>query len=238
MALDAPTTPPSQQWLADARPPIRLWYGLLLLPILAVLAFAIFQPIQVLPRIGLAPAFAFTDQDGNRMTNEDLRGSLVLYHFTYTGCGEACAPSTVAMQAAQRALAEVETGDIPVKLVTVSFDPERDTPTALRAYADTLGVSTLEWSFVTGDPAQLKNVIGGGFRVYYQQQADGSYAFDPVFALVDGWGILRSVYRTATPDPTLVARDVRLIVQEVENSSGMNRYAYEAAHLFMCYPKY
>ena len=60
---------------------------------------------------------------------------------------------------------------------------------------------------------------------------------DPVFALVDGWGVLRAVYRTATPDVEILKRDLRLVVQEVQNSTGVNRYAYEAAHLFLCYPK-
>ena len=48
--------------------------GVVLLAILSVAAFAVFQPIKVLPRIRLAPGFILTDQDGQRLTNEDLRG--------------------------------------------------------------------------------------------------------------------------------------------------------------------
>ncbi|HXF61007.1 MAG TPA: hypothetical protein VNK95_05280, partial [Caldilineaceae bacterium] len=93
------------------------------------------------------------------------------------------------------------------------------------------------WRFITGKPEQLKTVIGGGFGVYYNRNDDGSYTFDPVFVLVDGWGIQRAVYRTPTPDPAILARDVGLLVREAQNSRGINRYAYEAAHLFLCYPK-
>lgn len=227
-------------WVADAQPPSRLWLALLALPIvlaaLGAIAFAVLQPIQVLPRIALAPGYAFIDQDGKRLTSEDLRGSLVVYNFTYTGCGEGCPQTGPAMQQIQAALEEVDTDGIPLRFVTISFDPERDTPDRLRAYAESLHADTDRWRFVTGDPTMLKNVIGGGFRTYYNREADGRFVFDPVFTLVDGWGILRATYRTAAPDPDILRRDVGLIMQEVRNRDGVNRVAYEAAHLFMCYP--
>lgn len=227
-------------WVADARPPSRLWIALLVAPVLlaalGAIAFAVFQPIQVLPRIALAPGFSFVDQDGNRLTNEDLRGSLVFYNFTYTGCGEGCPHTSLAMRDLQELVAGLDTDGLPVRFVTLSFDPEHDTPAQLRAYADRLGADTTQWHFATGDPSMLKNVIGGSFRTYYNRDDDGSFTFDPVFTLVDGWGILRATYRTAAPDPAIIARDVALIVDEARNRDGVNRYAYEAAHLFMCYP--
>jgi protein SCO1/2 len=227
-------TPP---WSADLRPPKRLWIVLLAKPILAVMAFTIFQPIQVLPRIALAPGYSFMDQDGNRLTSEDLRGSLVVYSFTYTRCVAPCPDTTAALADLQNALADVDTGGIPLRFVTISVDPDHDTPAQLAAFAARYRADTSRWHFVTGAPDQLKNVIGAGFRAYYTQRPDGTFTVDPVFALVDGWGILRATYRTATPDPAILQRDVRLVVQEANNSEGVNRYAYEAAHLFLCYPK-
>jgi protein SCO1/2 len=224
-------------WLGDHRPPAHLVILLLAVPIIAVMAFVIFQPIKVLPRISLAPAFTLTDQDGQRLTSEELRGRLVLYNFTYTGCAPPCPQTSDDMRQLQQQLTEVETGGLPLELVTISFDPARDTPDRLRAYADGLGADTRTWRFVTGEPAQLKNIIGGGFGIYYNGDENGNYTFDPVFVLVDGWGMVRAVYRTPNLDLGIVARDLRLIVQEVRNSQGVNRYAYEAAHLFLCYPK-
>ena len=80
-------------------------------------------------------------------------------------------------------------------------------------------------------------MIGGGFSTYFNQDEKGNFTVDPVFVLVDGWGIQRAVYRTPTPDVETLQRDLRLVVQEARNSTGVNRYAYEAAHLFLCYPK-
>lgn len=215
-----------------------LLYTLLASPLIALLAFVLIQPIKVLPRISLAPGFSFTDQEGNRLTNEDLRGSLTLYTFTYTNCGEDCAQTGPSMKAIQDAIVDVDTGNIPVQLVTISFDPERDTPEALRAYAESLGADTGNWHFVTGTPERLKNVIGGGFSTFYEQREDGSFEFYPTFVLVDGWGIMRARYRTVAPDTEIIQRDLALLTKEINNSKGTSRFAYEAAHLFLCYPDY
>jgi protein SCO1/2 len=84
---------------------------------------------------------------------------------------------------------------------------------------------------------QLKQIIGGGFGVYYTASEDGSFVFDPTFVLVDGAGIVRARYRGETLNLTTLQRDIKLIAQEAQNSDGAMRLAYEAAHLFLCYPK-
>ncbi|MCB0107259.1 MAG: SCO family protein [Caldilineaceae bacterium] len=221
----------------------RSWYWMFLLgiPVLAILAFAIFQPIVVLPRMGLGPGFGLTEGSGQRLTNEDLRGTIVLYNFTYTSCATPCPQTTPVMAEIHDLLDEMNLQTIPVALVTISFDPERDGPTVLSAYAqrfiDSADRAAAPWYFVTGDPLPLKYVIGGGFGSYYQANNDGTFTFDPTFVLVDGAGIIRAKYRTATPDIATMQRDIELVAKEAVESTGATRLAYEAAHLFLCYPK-
>jgi protein SCO1/2 len=197
-----------------------------------------FQPIQVLPKISLGPGYILTDQNGEMFTHEDMRGSIVLYNFTYSGCeAPDCLETSSVMQEVQARLDEVDTGGIPVHMVTISFDPERDTPEALQAYAQELGADTDTWSFLTGSPERLKWAIGGGFSVYFNKKEDGAFTFDPAFMLVDGVGILRSEYRTDRPDVDTILRDIRLVAEEVANRQGVGNLAYDAAHLFLCYPR-
>lgn len=213
------------------------------IPVIAILAFAIFQPILVLPRMGLGPGFALSDATGQRLTNEDLRGSITLYNFTYTNCTAPCPQTAQQMAEIHRALDAMETRDIPIQLVTISFDPERDTPERLQAFAGQFAgnSSTVQerfpWHFVTGEALPLKYIIGGGFGSYYTTNEDGSITFDPTFVLVDGAGIIRAKYRTATPDLAIVQRDIELVATEAVESTGATKLAYEAAHLFLCYPK-
>jgi protein SCO1 len=197
--------------------------------------FAIAQPVKVLPRMALAPGYSLTDQNGQRFTSEDVRGSLVLYTFAYTGCGEACAAVHRTMRELAGHVDELDAGGVPVRLVTVSIDPERDTPAALRTAAPALGADGVLWRFATGDAALVKQVVGAGFGVYFEPTADGPVRFDPVFVLVDGWGITRAVHRIGVPDAEVLASQIRRLGDEIRASTGVARYAYEAAHLFSCY---
>ena len=213
-------------------------YGLLILLIVSAFAFKIFQPIQVLPRITLAPAFTLIDQDGERLTSEDLRGQIVLYTFTYTSCVEPCFNIDKTMQEVQARLNEVNLNGIKITFVTISFDPKRDTPSILKSYAESTGADTAHWKFATiTDQTLLKTIIGSGFETYYEQKPDGSFAFDPVFILVDGWGVMRGEYRYQTEISTAdrILRHLSVLTDEVQNSKGSAKLAYEAAHLFLCY---
>jgi protein SCO1 len=215
-------------------------YGLIGLVVLAALAFKIFQPVQVVPRIRLAPGFSLIDQDGERLTNEDLRGRFVLYNFIYTRCPEPCGDLNQTMLEIQARIDEVELGDIDIQFVSISFDPEHDTPELMREYAASLGANPAKWSFVTTaapDDTLLKAIIGGGFEAYYNQNEDGSFSFDPKFVLVDGWGIIRGEYRyqTQVPDTDRILRHIGVLAEEVRNSQGSASLAYEAAHYFLCY---
>jgi len=206
--------------------------------VLSGLLFAIFQPIKVLPRVRLAPGFALIDQNGERLTNEALRGQIVLYNFTYTRCSEACVGMNNTMQEVVNRVKDIDLGGVPFTLVTISFDPEFDTPEVLKNYAASLGADPAHWHFATlKDTTLLKTIIGGGFEAYYEPQSDGTFKFSPTFVLVDGWGIVRGQYRyeTLTPDSERIARHVGVLVEEVQKSIGAARFAYEAAHLFLCY---
>jgi len=213
-------------------------YVILALVVVSAFAFKIFQPIKVLPRMQLAPAFNLIKQDGTSFTSEDLRGKFVIYNFIYTNCPSPCYNLDKTMQEIQSRLGEVELDGIEVAFVTISFDPDRDTADALNVHAESLQANTDKWSFATTtNKSLLKTIIGSGFETYYEDKADGTFAFDPSFVLVDGWGIVRAEYRyhTEVSDADRIIRHLGVLADEVRNSSGTAKLAYEAAHLFLCY---
>ncbi len=225
--------------------PIHLLYALLAFIIVSILSFSIFKPIKVLPRVSLAPGYALTNQDNELRTSEDYRGKLTLYTFTYTNCDGDCPEVNSQMQEMRTILEESASDSVDYALVSVSLDPERDTPEALSLFAEPYldaGESKVSWDFITGDPLHMKYMTGGGFKLFYEpvtsptSENDYEISFYPRFVLVDGWGIIRAEYRTDTLNYEEVLEDIQYLTDEIENSQGAAKYAYEAAHLFRCYP--
>ena len=213
----------------------RIIIGIVLVITILLGGFTTIKPVVVLPRIGLAPGFNLVDQAGEQISNEHLRGGIALYNFTYADCDGDCPQTSPLMAEVQEGVMALETNGIPVHLVTMTIDPENDSVEKMATYADQFNANPDIWHFVTGNPVQIKSVIGGGFSTYYSQKEDG-IVFDPAFMLVDGNGILRAEYRTAVPDTDILLRDINLLVEEAHNSVGAQKLAYEAAHLFLCYP--
>lgn len=214
------------------------FYSLLAILVLSAFAFKVFQPIQVLPRMQLSPAFSLVDQDNHRVTSEDLRGRFVLFNFSYTNCAAPCYGMNDTIQEVQSRLDEVDLGVTEVSFVTISFDPDRDTPSEMKEYVSAMNSDIPDWSLATTTNKDLlKVIIGSGFETYYEDNGDGTFKFDPTFVLVDGWGVVRAEYRYAT-EVTFADRILRhlgVLADEVQNSKGSAKLAYEAAHLFLCY---
>lgn len=218
---------------------VRWWQiaaGVVGVLVVGLILFVTIQPIKVLPRMTLAPGVSLVDTQGKALTTGDLLGSVVLYNFTYTGCAEPCAETGALTAVLQEALRGFDRQGIPVQLVTVSFDPARDTPEVLGRWADAHGADPALWRVATGEADALKMMIGRGFATWYTQDGEGAFQFDPTFVLVDGEGFLRARYDAATMTPEIFLRDIALIVNEAKNSSGASKLVYEAAHLFLCYP--
>lgn len=215
-------------------------YSLLALLVLGVISFAVFRPILVLPRIRLAPGFVFNNQNGEIVTNEDFRGQFTLYSFTYTQCEQdGCPLSAAQINEVHQVLNEIVPADMEFGLVTISIDPEQDTADVLAKHMDTLDTAenaAVPWVFASGETLRTKYVVGGGFRVYYDQDGSTGMRFTPRYVLVDPSGIIRAEYGTAALDFDILHRDIDLLAEEMRNSDGLGRYGYEAAHLFVCYP--
>jgi protein SCO1/2 len=232
--LDVPAAPGGLSLRTRALLLSGLALGLAVLVL--ALWFVIGRPVKVLPRIVPLPAFALADQYGLPINSSDLAGRTAFVNFTYTGCGEPCAAQRSALVALREQLrAEGRLGR-DVIFLTVSFDPARDTPEALQIYAARLAADRGSWRFATGDPQELKALIGGELGFYYgEPDAAGAIRHDQRVLLVDRNGQIRARYKGESLSTATMLRDIGLVDQEL-GSSGVMRQVYEASHLFLCYP--
>ncbi len=203
----------------------------------AVMAFAIFEPVQVLPRLRVAPGFSLSDQAGAALTSEDGRGAVTLYAFMPSDCGPECDDINQTMRDVQTRLdTQAGEGDPEFNMVTVALDsPSSD---ELSASALAAGADGERWRWVTADEEQLRSTVGDGFRVYFDVLPTGSVEFDRTFVIVDGEGLIRGeyTYSTIASDADRITRHMGLLFEEIRNSDGNTALLYEAAHVFLCYP--
>lgn len=106
-----------------------------------------------------APDFTLVNQDGRKVTLRQFRGKIVLMNFIYTHCPDICPLATSKLVQVQRDLKARGWFGTKVVLLTMSFDPQRDTPAVLKAYAERFKVDTAGWSFLTGAPPVVAGVI-------------------------------------------------------------------------------
>lgn len=144
-----------------------------------------------LPTIGAAPGFALTSQDGKEVRLEDFRGRVVAVAFIYASCPDVCPLLTDKMARVQDALG-AEFGR-EVAFVSITVDPERDTPAVLRGYAQAFEADFAGWSFLTGSPAGVREVAKR-YGVAVAPAADGQLDHTLLTTLIDRRGIMRVQY--------------------------------------------
>ncbi len=217
------------------RPLFKWLIGFGLVVVLSVMAFAIFEPVQVLPRLRIGPGFALVDQSGMSLTSEDGRGAVTLYTFLPSDCLDDCSSVNETMAQVGERVASLDLGDAEFRRVTVALDT--DEPSALTAAAEASGADGTSWRWIGGDNETLRTVVGEGFGVYFEDTEDG-VAFDPVYIVVDGNGLVRGDYRYSTlaSDADRLTRHISILAEELRNASGAASLVYEAAHVFLCYP--
>jgi protein SCO1/2 len=112
---------------------------------------------ETVPEREPAPAFELIDQDGKAVSLASLRGDVLLVDFVYTHCPGPCPILTSRHVAVQRALPPELAPK--VRFVSISLDPQRDTPEAFRQYATARGCDLARWSFLGGDPDTVADVL-------------------------------------------------------------------------------
>lgn len=103
-----------------------------------------------------APDFALTDQDGQTVQLSSLRGKVVVLDFIYTRCPGPCPLLSRKFAHLQKQLRDGSADR--VMLLSITIDPEHDTPAVLREYARRYQADTRGWKFLTGSTADIINV--------------------------------------------------------------------------------
>ena len=169
------------------------------------------QKDEILSKIGPAPAFTLTTQDGKRLSLKDLGGKVVAITFIYTGCVDTCPLLTAKMSGLQPHFGS--NFGSKVFFISITVDPERDTPAVLKRYAEAHGANTAGWAFLTGSSAEIRQVAKG-YGIYYKRRPGGDVDHTFLTSVVDPSGTLRVQYIGVRFNPDDLLRDIQTLLRE------------------------
>ncbi|WP_298222146.1 SCO family protein [Flavobacterium sp.] len=142
-----------------------------------------------LQKIGPAPQFELTDQNGKKISNADYKGKVYVLEFFFSTCPSIC-------PIMNRSMLEIQNqffGNPNFGIVSITIDPEHDTAQVLKAHAETLGVKSSNWHFLTGDKKYIYDLANKGFNLYAGENSkvNGGFEHSGLFALIDKNGNIR-----------------------------------------------
>ena len=151
------------------------------------------------PVLRQIPPFTLVDAAGKRFGSDDLRGHVYVASFFFTRCPSIC--PTLMKDLARLQDRFRREGLDTIRLVSITVDPEHDTPQELGAAGKRYGVDAARWILLTGPRPAIRDLAIGGFQVALgePENAEGGLfdiAHTGKLLLVDASGALRGYYDT------------------------------------------
>ena len=152
-----------------------------------------------LPVIGAISDFALTNQAGRAVSLADLRGQVWIADIIFTRCPGPCLKMTRQMKELQDALPAAS----KARLVTLTTDPDFDTPPVLAKYAGRFNADTNRWMFLTGTKKEISALGGGSLKLSAvevkpeeRKSENDLFIHSTIFVVVDKQARLRGVFET------------------------------------------
>jgi len=152
-----------------------------------------------LPVIWQVADFALTNQNGRAVSLADFRGHVWVGDIIFTRCPGPCRKMTRQMKELQNALPRGS----DAKLVTLTTDPEYDTPKVLKKYGEEFGADPNRWMFLTGTKSQIRNLGVNSLKLPAVEKEPGErddpndlFIHATIFVVVDRKGQLRGIFET------------------------------------------
>jgi len=155
--------------------------------VFAVLVYQFSKPVDALPVLGTLPPFSLSNQAEEIIDLDAMAGKIWVADFIFTSCAGPCPEMTKQMK---RLADRVQGGD-RVQFVSISVDPETDTPERLRAYGEQYQADFRRWHFLTGDRDTIEMLAVEGFKV---GSVENPVIHSTRFVLIDGEGRIRGYF--------------------------------------------
>lgn len=173
---------------------------------------------EPLPVIGQVSGFVLTNQFGQAVSTKALAGQVWIADLIFTRCPGPCLKMTRNLVQIQNRIPQ----DRPVRFVSLTADPDFDTPEVLKTYAARFGADGHRWDFLTGPRTNINRIATQQLLLAVQEKdpaqretPEDLFLHSTTWVLVDRQGRLRSVYEGTEPaSVTQAVRDIERLLRE------------------------
>ena len=169
------------------------------------------------------PEFAFLNQDSIIISNEDFNKKVYVAEFFFTSCPSICPIMNKNMKRIENRFGKRQDFGI----ASFSIDPIKDTPSVLKAYAESYDVFSQNWHFLTGEKDKIYNLANEGFNIFasVNPRVAGGFEHQGYFALIDKNGFIRCrsdqfgnpiVYYMGVDEEDVEIQEVDLLIDDIE----------------------
>jgi protein SCO1/2 len=157
------------------------------------------------------PDFKLTDQDGSPVTLKSFDNKIFIASFFYTRCPTVC----VTMNNYVRLLDSNYVKNKMVYFVSITVDPDHDSPQVLKSYKDKFKPASPKWLFLTGDTSITYNLARNGFLVNALQTGKDDFIYSDKLMLIDEDKHIRGYYTGAsTDDMSRLNDEIKVLISE------------------------
>ncbi len=157
------------------------------------------------------PDFTFVNQEGNPVGKTQMEGKITIVDFFFTSCPSICPVMSQEMERVN----DMFRDEPRVQILSISIDPEFDTPEILKEYADDHNAVAGKWDFLSGGKLETYQLAKCGFVI---PALDGNgvpddFAHSDKFTLVDEKGRIRGYYSgTSREDVDLLMLEAKILL--------------------------
>ena len=161
--------------------------------------FRIVRDVEPLGPGDLMPVYHFTNQFGVAFDTSRYKGQAVALCFLFTRCPfpTFCPRTALNFAETQKKLLALPNGATNWHLLTITFDPEHDTPDKLKPYAEAYGYEPQHWTFATGDLVEI-TAIADQFGCQFWHDETGSISHNLRTAVIDASGRVQRIFQGNT----------------------------------------
>ncbi|MDN3551709.1 SCO family protein [Mucilaginibacter aquaedulcis] len=157
------------------------------------------------------PAFKLTDQYGKSASEDSFKGKIFVTGFFYTHCPAVC--STINRNMGY--LVDTYRKNKMVYFASITVDPDRDSATVLKQYAESLKPASNRWLFLTGDTSSIYSLARKGFLVDALKAGDDDFIYSDKLILIDQERRIRGYYSGAnTNDINRLTDEIKVLIAE------------------------